>query len=97
MTASHQNKEMLNQLTTTFRLPLTSKDLITQLTDFLHFKIKMRFLTTSGSFREGLMSIMISTWKALRVENKGRVRTQMPESCNYLPSSKSSCFQCLAS
>lgn len=65
MIASHQNEEMLNRLTITFRFPLISKDLITQLTDFLHFKIKMRFLTTSGSFREGLMSIIISTWKAL--------------------------------
>lgn len=84
---------MSNQLTITFKFPLTSKDLITQLTDFLHFKIRTRFLTTSGSSRAGRMSIIISTWKVLCVKTKGKVKT----GARRLPLLQASCFQCLAS
>lgn len=68
-----QNKVMLYLLTITSSFPLMSCDLMTQLTDFLHLRISTRSLTSVVSGRDGLMSMMISTWKALHVENKGRV------------------------
>lgn len=85
---------MRGQLTMTFRLPLTSKDLITQLTSFLHFRMRMRSLTTSGPSRAGCMSMTISTWRGLCVENKAKSRPECQELCHH---SQAPCFQCLAS
>lgn len=60
-------------LTIASSCPLTSCDLMTQLTSFLHLRISTRSLTSVMSGLDGLMSMMISTWKALNVENKGNV------------------------